>query len=83
MKKFSDWFYWNGTRWMLIIYPIVATIITLWLEDWLIIPLLLSLIPYWEWLKYYEKKYKKSIDKSEKVDYNKDKIKEITHKPPK
>ena len=81
MKKFSDWFYWNGTKWMLIIYPIVTAIIALWLEDWLIIPLLLSLIPYWEWLKYYEKKYKKDIDKSEKVDYNKDKIKEITHKP--
>ena len=72
MKKFSDWFYWNGTRWMLIIYPITTAIIALWLEDWLIIPLLLSLIPYWEWLKYYEKKYKKDIDKSEKEDYNKD-----------
>ncbi len=55
-KKLEDWFYWNGTRWMLILYVILAMAISLWLPDWLILPLMVSLIPYFKWLRYYENK---------------------------
>ena len=72
MKKFEDWLYWHGTKWILILYILLAITIALWLPDWWIMPLMVSLIPYFEWLKKYEKNYKKGIDKAEEVDYNKD-----------
>ena len=56
-EKLEDWFYWTGTRIMLIVYMIAAVVIALWLPDWTALVLILIVIAHFYWLKNYEKNY--------------------------
>jgi succinate dehydrogenase hydrophobic anchor subunit len=56
-EKLEDWFYWTGTRIMLIVYMIAAVVIALWLPDWTALVLITIVIAHLYWLKNYEKNY--------------------------
>lgn len=65
MKKFKDWIYWEGLRWIILFYMIVPPILFIFDLKIINIILLFLLILLYFWLRDYEKKWNNNEDERE------------------
>lgn len=62
MKKFEDWLYWEGTRYITIFYLVIVPLFAIFDLDTIAFLFALLLFPWYSWMKKYQKEYNKSID---------------------
>ena len=66
MKKFEDWLYWEGTKYITMFYFIIVPLLVIC--DFVILAFLFALLlfPWSKWMKKYQKEYNNNIDKDTK-----------------